>query len=81
MMPNLQKIDDAVLALLHSTSFSEGRGAFKVTRAWKGHQWDALDRLHAQGYISDPVGKAKSVALSEAGAQRARDLFERMFCD
>ncbi len=42
MQPNLDKIDDAVLALLHLTSFAQGSGEFAVTRAWKGHDWDAL---------------------------------------
>lgn len=37
MKPNLDKIDDAVLALLHLTSFTEGKGEFAYTRAWKGH--------------------------------------------
>jgi hypothetical protein len=81
MKPNPDKIDDAVLALLHLTSFSEGGGGFAVTRAWKGHDWDALGRLHAKGFIGDPVSKAKSVVLSEAGERRARELFERLFCD
>ena len=80
MKPNLDAIDDAVLALLHLTSFREGHGAFAVTRAWKGHDWDALARLHAKGLISDPVGKAKSVALSETGERRAGELFTRLFC-
>ena len=70
-----------MLALLHLTSFREGSGAFSGTRAWKGHDWAALGRLHAKGFISDPVGKAKSVALSEAGARRARELFEQLFCE
>jgi hypothetical protein len=77
MKPNPDKIDDAVLALLHLTRFSEGSN--KITRAWKGHDWDALGRLHAKGYISDPVGKAKSVVLSEEGASRAEKLFRRLF--
>jgi hypothetical protein len=81
MKPNPDKIDDAVLALLHLTSFSEGSGQIKITRAWKGHDWDALGRLHARGFISDPVGKAKSVVLSEEGASRAEKLFHRLFCD
>jgi len=81
MKPNPDKIDDAVLALLHLTSFREGSGQFKITRAWKGHDWDALGRLHAKGFISDPVGKDKSVALSEEGASRAEELFRRLFCD
>jgi hypothetical protein len=69
------KIDEAVLALLHLTSFSE-QG---VTRAWKGHDWDSLNRLHEKGMISDPRSKAKSVVLSDEGAKRAGELFERLF--
>jgi hypothetical protein len=78
MTPNLDKIDDAVLALLHLTSFRERKG--ELPRAWKGHDWDTLGRLHAKGYIGNPVGKAKSVVLSEAGAPRAEELFVKMFC-
>jgi hypothetical protein len=68
------KVDDMVLALLHLTSSSD-RG---VVRAWKGHDWDALDRLHEKGLISDPKTKAKSVVLSNEGAQRARELFQKL---
>ena len=81
MKPSHDKIDDAVLALLHLTSFTEGSKIFRTTRAWKGHDWDALKRLNEKGYISDPVSKAKSVMLSKAGQQRAKKLFERLFCD
>lgn len=45
----------------------------------EGHEWDALDRLHAKGYISDPKSKAKSVVLSEEGERLSRELFERHF--
>lgn len=79
MKPNPDKIDDAVLALLHLTSFRENKD--ELARAWKGHDWEAMNRLHAKGLISDPVGKAKSVVLSEVGEQRARELFARLFCD
>ena len=81
MTPNFDKIDDAVLALLHLTRYTEASGALRATRAWKGHDWDALARLHAKRYISNPVGKAKSVMLSEAGKLRAEKLFGRLFCD
>jgi hypothetical protein len=81
MKPNHDKIDDAVLALLHLTSFTEGSRVFKVTRAWKGHDWEALSRLHAKGCISNPVGKAKSVMLTEEGKRLAEELFQRLFCD
>ena len=43
-----------VLALLY-LGLNEG------ARAWKSFDWDAMTRLHAQGYISDPVSQAKSV--------------------
>jgi hypothetical protein len=70
-----KKIDDTVLALLYLTSFEQNGGV----RAWKGHDWDALNRLHEKGMISDPRSKAKSVMLSEDGAKRAKRLFEKLF--
>jgi hypothetical protein len=70
------KVDEMVLALLWLTSFNEDQyGA----RAWKGHDWDAMERLHAKGYISDPKSMAKSVVLSEEGERLSRELFERHF--
>jgi hypothetical protein len=69
------KVDDAVLALLYLTMFGDGHG----TRAWKGHDWDALDRLHRKGFIGDPRSKAKSVAMTEQGQARAEELFRRLF--
>ena len=74
---DLEKIDEMVLALLYLT-VSE-KDDWGGGRAWKSHDWDALDRLHAKGYISDPKSKAKSVVLSPEGMQRARELFERHF--
>ena len=38
-----------------------------------------MDRLHIQGFISDPKSKAKSVILTEDGAQKAEELFRRYF--
>ena len=70
-----QKIDDAVLGLLFLVTFKDRN----TTRAWKGHDWDALDRLFHNGYIHDPKGKAKSVVLTEEGEARSRELFERFF--
>jgi hypothetical protein len=69
------KIDEAVLALLHLTRFDEGFGA----AAWKGHDWDALKRLHEKGYIGNPVNKNKSVPLTEEGKARAEELFWKLF--
>ncbi len=81
MKPNPDKIDDAVLALLVLTSFTEGKHEFAVTRAWKGHDWDTLDRLHQKGFIADPKNKNKSVVFTNEGHKRAEELFRRMFCE
>jgi hypothetical protein len=75
MSYNVGKVDDAVLALLYLTSFSE----HGFTKCWKGHSWEVLDRLHAKGWISDPKSKAKSVVLSKEGAERSEALFAKMF--
>ncbi len=66
------KIDEAVLALLYL-------GGNDGARAWKGFDWDALDRLHRQGYITDPRGKAKSVVFTEEGLERTKRLLEELF--
>ena len=70
-----ERVDDAVLALLWLTMFDDGR----ITRAWKNHDWNVLDRLHSKGFIGDPKSKAKSVVVSHEGKERARQLFEKMF--
>jgi hypothetical protein len=67
-----ERIDEAVLALLWLTLHDE-------CRAWKGFDWDALGRLHAKGLIGDPVGRAKSVVLTEEGLRRSEALFEALF--
>ena len=66
------KIDDAVLALLHLTLHDR-------FRAWKGHDWGALDRLYRKGMICDPVGKAKSVVLTDEGLAESARLFRELF--
>jgi hypothetical protein len=70
------KVDEMVLALLSLTMFEEDQYG---VRAWKGHDWVAMDRLHAKGYISDPKSKAKSVVVAVKGVQRCRELFEKHF--
>jgi hypothetical protein len=66
------KVDEMVLALLFLT-LHDG------CRVWKGHDWDALSRLHEKGMISDPVGKAKSVVLTEEGLRQCERLFAKHF--
>lgn len=69
---DVDKIDRAVLALLYLGLHGNGR-------AWKGFDWESLNRLHEQGYISDPRGKAKSVILTDEGEVRSKMLLEELF--
>ncbi|MBU0989338.1 MAG: hypothetical protein KJ823_04045 [Proteobacteria bacterium] len=70
------KVDEMALALLYLTSFEEkGYGP----RAWKGMDWEVMNRLHEKGYIGDPKSKAKSVHLTEEGAKLSETLFKKHF--
>jgi hypothetical protein len=71
------KVDDMVLALLWLTTFEEKQFGEKIRRPWKGHDWEALNRLHENGFIGNPVGKAKSVFVTEPGAKRSEELFRQ----
>ncbi len=66
------KVDKTVLALLSLNLNEEGR-------AWKTFPWEVMDRLHEKGLISNPASKAKSVAFTEEGLRRSRELFHEMF--
>jgi hypothetical protein len=72
MVLDENKIDQAVLALLCL-------GLHDGVRAWKGFDWDAMNRLHEQGFMSDPRGKVKSIVFTEAGLAEARRLLEQLF--
>lgn len=71
------KIDDYTLALLYLVTWERKKGL--GARAWKSFDWETMDRLHQKGYISNPKGKTKSVAMSEEGFEKAKELFLRFF--
>jgi len=69
------KVDECAMAMLYLTTFEDRDGA----RAWKGLDWDVLNRLHEKGWISDPKSKAKSVVLTAEGQQKSVELFKKHF--
>ena len=69
------KVDEMTLALLYLVM----HGKDGEERAWKGFDWETMNRLHEKGYISDPRSKAKSVMMTREGAKRAADLFRSYF--
>lgn len=54
------RVDESALALLYL-------GLHEGDRAWTSFDWEIMARLHAKGYITNPVGKAKSVVVYGAG--------------
>ena len=70
-----EKIDEAALALLYLTLHNDDG----VARAWKGIDWEVLNRLYEKGLILDPKNKAKSVAVTEVGKEKAKELFTKLF--
>ena len=67
------KIDEIVLALLYLTTHEQG------AKAWKGMDWEAMNRLHEKGYIGNPISKAKSVLLTQEGARLSEEFFKKHF--
>jgi hypothetical protein len=72
MAINTDRIDDCVLALLLL-------GRHDGQRVWKSFDWAAMERLHKRGLISDPVGRATSVVLTDEGLDKAERLFRDLF--
>lgn len=72
MDTDIDAIDEAVLALFQLT-LHDGN------RAWKDFDWDVLNRLHEKGLIADPVGKAKSVWITEEGLKASELAFKKLF--
>lgn len=73
-MDRQQRMEDAVLALLGAFQFDDGR-------AWKRYDFSVMEVLHAQGWITDPRGKAESVFLTPEGQARAQQLARELFGD
>jgi len=69
------RVDEMVLALLYLTSSHDEYG----TKAWKGMDLAALNRLFLKGYIGDPKGKTAAVPLTEKGAKLSQKLFFSYF--
>ena len=69
---NTDAIDEVSLALLYLTLHDQ-------YRAWKGFDWDVLNRLHERGFIEDPLNKTKSVIFTEQGLRESERLFYQHF--
>ncbi len=72
-----EKVDEYTLALLYLVTHERKNGF--GARAWKGFDWDTMNRLHEKSYITNPATKAKSVGMTEEGYRESEKLFEKFF--
>lgn len=70
-----ERLAEAALAILWLTA----HGDRESIRVWKGLDWDLMNLLHEKGWIGNPVGKQKSVVLTEEGAEVAARSLEKHF--
>jgi len=77
-----QQIRDLTMMLLYLTRWTEDKpkklppGTRVAWCSWKGHDWDALDRLKADGLI-DFSHRTKSVVLSQKGEKAAQQFLKK----
>ena len=64
-----EQIKDLTLMLLYLNSF----GDEGYQRSWKGYDFDDLNKLAEEGYISEGR-RAKSVVLYDGGVEKAKAL-------
>jgi len=77
MKYDLDKVDDMTLALLYLVSSQQEKGL--GVRAWKGFDWETMNRLHEKGLISNPKTKAMSIVVTDEGYKRSEELFRNYF--
>ena len=77
MQYDQDKVDEMTLALLYlvASGYQEGLGA----RAWKGFDWNTINRLHQKGWIIEPKIKSMTLHLTEEGFKKSEQLFRQHF--
>ena len=68
------QIKDLTLILLYLNSWIEHDLGQEYRRSWKGYDFDDLNKLAEEGYVSEDR-RSKSVVLYEEGIEKANALF------
>ena len=72
-MDKQEQISKLTLLLIYLTGWEEKELGASVHRAWKGYDFDILNKLEEDGLIEQSK-TAKSVYLTEAGLEAAKKL-------
>ncbi|MDR0997283.1 MAG: DUF6429 family protein [Zoogloeaceae bacterium] len=77
-MDNAALIKDLTLVLLYLTSWEEKiEGDMRLVRSWKNYDWDAIDTLREANLLNG-TNKAKSIYLTPAGVEEAKQVLEKL---
>ncbi len=71
-----KQVDELTLALLYLNRFKERGDSY--WRSWKGYDFDSLSSLTDQGMLYDGSHRSKSVALTNEGMQKAKELLKQL---
>jgi len=73
-----EAMNELTMMLLYLSRFTEGEkyDEAKAYYAWKGFDFDTLNRLDEEEYIDQGSYKRKSLYLTEKGKEYARKLLE-----
>lgn len=78
-----EAMKELTMALLYLSSFTEKShfGVDALPKAWKGYDWDVLDKLDDEDYIDKGSPRSKSVYLTPDGADYAKQILEKYGID
>lgn len=78
-------LEELTLALMYLTRFTDEKDFYsaKYFQAWKGYDFDILNKLSEQEYICDGrrPSRTKSVGLSNKGILQAQKILEKYKID
>lgn len=72
-----EQIKELTLLLLYLTSWTEKGPYGDVQRAWKGYDFDILNKLEEEDMIGGETHRAKSTYLTESGIEKAKELMKK----
>lgn len=72
-----EKIKELTLLLLYLTSWTEKEPYGEYQRAWKGYDFEILNRLEDERLIGGSTYKAKSTYITDEGIKKAKELMKK----
>lgn len=70
-----QAMKELTLLLMYLSRFNEGgRFASNLDMAWKGYDFDIIDKLDEEDYIRQGSHRSKSVSITEEGIKLSQEL-------